>query len=49
LSLDVNKEKEGGSLISFGREFQIRGVADRKPRGASVVMRWGYTRRCAEW
>jgi len=39
LSLDLNEEKEGVSLMSFGRDFQIRGPADRKPRKASVVLR----------
>jgi len=31
LSLDLNDEIEGASSISFGRDFQIRGPADRKP------------------
>ena len=48
MSLDLNEEKEGASLMSFGREFQIRGPAERKPREASVVLRRGSTRRCAE-
>ena len=31
LSLDLKEEKDGASLMSFGREFQICGPADRKP------------------
>jgi len=45
VSLFLNEEKEGASLRSFGREFHIRGPADRKPREASVVLR----RRSARW
>jgi len=48
LSLDLSEEKEGASLMSFGREFRIRGPADRKPRETSVVLRRGSTRRSAE-
>jgi len=46
LSLDLNEEKEGASLVSFGRRsnFQIRGPADRKPREASVVLRRSSTK-----
>ena len=46
--MDLNEEKEGASLMSFGREFQIRGPADRKPREASAVLRRGSARRWAE-
>ena len=32
----------------FGREFQMRGPTDRKPREPSVVLRRGSIRRSAE-
>ena len=48
MSLDLNEEKDGADFMSFGREFQIRGPMDRKPREASVVLRRGSTRRRAE-
>jgi len=40
LSLNLNEEKDGASLMSFGTalEFQMRGPADRKPREAGVVL-----------
>jgi len=47
LSQDLNEEKEGASVMC-GREFQIRGPADRKPREASVVLKQRSTRRWAE-
>ena len=34
--------------MSFGREFYIRGLTERKPRETSVVLRRGSTGRCAE-
>jgi len=48
LSLDLKEENDGASLMSFGREFQIRGPADRKPREASEVLRRGSARRWVE-
>jgi len=36
------------SLMSFGKEFQIRDLADWKPREASVVLRRGSTRWAEE-
>jgi len=48
VSIDLNEEKEGASSMPFGREFQIRSPADRKPRESSVVLRLGSTRRWAE-
>jgi len=48
LSLDLNEEIEAASLMSFGRDLQIRSPADRKPREANVVLRRGSTRRWAE-
>ena len=44
MSLDLNEEKDGASVMSFGREFLIRGSADRKPREARVVLRQGSIR-----
>jgi len=48
LSVDMNDAKDGTSLKSFGREFQIRDPADRKPQEASVVPRRSSTRRWVE-
>ena len=48
MSFDLKEEKDGASVMSCGREFQIRGPADRKPREARVVLRRGSTRRWAE-
>jgi len=42
--MDLNEEKEGASLMSFGREYQLRGPTDRKPLEASVVLWAGMTR-----
>jgi hypothetical protein len=48
LSLDLNEKKEEASLMWLGREFQIRGPADRKSLEARVVFRRGSTRRLAD-
>ena len=48
MSLDLKEEKDRASVMSFGREYQKRGPADRKPREARVVLRRGSTRRWAE-
>ena len=36
--MDLKEEKDGASVMSFGREFQIRGPADRKPREAKIEL-----------
>ena len=46
--MDLKEGQDGASVMSFRREFQIRGPADRKPREARVVLRRGSTRRWAE-
>ena len=48
MSLDLKEEKDGASVMSFVREFQIRGPADQKPREARVVLRRDSTRRWVE-
>ena len=48
MSLDLKEEKVGANLKSFGREFQTRGAADRKPRDACAVRIRGSARRWTE-